>query len=71
MGSVYQDAGEIEKAIDCYRKAVSFKSNFAEAYQNMAVALHDQMNCISKGGFSKVLGVKVQPNSTQEFGEFA
>ena len=64
MGSVYHDAGEIEKAIDCYSKAVSFEGNYAEAYQNMAVALHDQMKFASaKDAFQKSLELNCNPTA--------
>ena len=37
-----QEKGKLDKAIAYYEKALSFKSDFAEACNNMGIALKDQ-----------------------------
>ena len=42
MGVVLKDKGELDAAIDSYKKAIKIKPDFAEAYSNMGVSLTDQ-----------------------------
>ena len=38
MGNALKDQGKLEEAIEAYNKAISIKSDFAEAYNNMGIA---------------------------------
>ena len=35
LGSVNQELGEIEQAIDCYKKAIQISPNHSDAYNNL------------------------------------
>ena len=37
-----KDQGKLEEAIDAYKKAISLKPDYAQAYNNMGIALRDQ-----------------------------
>jgi len=42
MGVTLQEQGKLDEALEAYKKAVSFKPDYAEAYYNMGNALQDQ-----------------------------
>ena len=42
MGLVFIEQGRFEDALKALNKAVSFKPNYAEAYNNMGNAFEDQ-----------------------------
>ena len=42
MGNVLKDQGKLEEAIEAYKKALSLKPDYADAYNNMGNALKDQ-----------------------------
>ena len=42
MGSVLQEQGKLDEAIEAYKKAISLKPDFAEAFYNVGGALHVQ-----------------------------
>ena len=42
IGEAWQKLGKLEEAIDAYNKAISFKPDFAEAYNNIGIVLVDQ-----------------------------
>ena len=42
MGNALKDQGKLEEAIEAYKKALSLKPDYAEAYSNMGNALKDQ-----------------------------
>ena len=37
-----QENGKIKEAIECYKKAISIKPDYAEAHNNIGNAFHDQ-----------------------------
>ena len=39
MGNVLKDQGKLEEAIGTYKKALLLSSDFAEAYNNIGIAL--------------------------------
>ena len=39
---LFQDQGKLEEAIEAYKKALSIKPDYAEAYNNMGNAFQDQ-----------------------------
>jgi len=39
-GFSYANSGEFDKAISFYEKAISIKSNYAEAYYNLGYSFH-------------------------------
>ena len=41
MGSAFKDLGKLDQSIELYKKAITFKPNYAEAYCNMGNALKD------------------------------
>ena len=42
MGNAIEEQGRLEEAIEAYKKALSIKPNFADAYNNMGFILHCQ-----------------------------
>ena len=42
MGIAFKKQGKLEEAIEAYSKAISLKSDYAEAYNNLGNALKDQ-----------------------------
>jgi protein O-GlcNAc transferase len=42
LGAVLSDEGKLEEAITAYRRAISIKPDFAEAYSNLGNALNEQ-----------------------------
>ena len=42
MGFILQNQGKLKEAIKAYRKAILLKPDYAEALNNMGVALHGQ-----------------------------
>ena len=40
--AILKDQGKPEEAIEAYKKALSLKPDFADAYNNMGVVLKDQ-----------------------------
>ncbi len=42
MGAANQSLGNLEEAIEAYKKAISLKPDYAEAYNNMGVTLNEQ-----------------------------
>jgi tetratricopeptide (TPR) repeat protein len=39
MGNALKDQGKLEEAIEAYNKALSIKPDYAEAYNNIGIAL--------------------------------
>ena len=42
LGASSSQIGKFDEAIDAYKKAISIKPDYAEAYSNMGVVLRDQ-----------------------------
>ena len=42
MGNALQEQGKLDEAIQAYKKALSAKPDYAEAYYNMGIVLDDQ-----------------------------
>ena len=42
MGNALQEQGKLEEAIEAYSKALSIKPDYANAYNNMGIALEYQ-----------------------------
>lgn len=42
MGNALQEKGKLDEALQAYKKALEFKSDYAEAYNNMANTLQEQ-----------------------------
>ena len=42
MSLTLEDQGKLEEAIEAYKKAIAIKSDYADAYFNMANALREQ-----------------------------
>ena len=42
MGNAFKDQGKLDEAIEAYTKALSIKSDYANAYYNMGNAFKDQ-----------------------------
>ena len=42
LGEALQELGELEEAIEAYKKALAIKPDYASAYNNMGLALNDQ-----------------------------
>ena len=40
LGVVFNELGEVQKAITCYQKAINIKPDYADAYYNLGNALH-------------------------------
>ena len=49
MASILKEQGKLDKALETYKKALSIKPDYAEAYINMGNAL------INKGKLDKVI----------------
>ena len=47
MGNAIKTAGEIEKAIDAYNRAIQIKPDFAEAHNNLGNALKEQPEAVA------------------------
>jgi protein O-GlcNAc transferase len=41
-GNAFQAQGKLDEAIDCYRRALAHKGDFADAHTNLGTALHRQ-----------------------------
>ena len=42
MGITFYDQGDLKEAIEAYKKAISLKSDYADAYINMGLTFNDQ-----------------------------
>ena len=42
MGNTFKDKGRLEEALEAYKKAISLKPDYAEAYSNLGTTLQDQ-----------------------------
>ena len=58
-GSSYANSGEFDKAISFYEKAISIKSNYAEAYYNLGYSFH-KLGQLDKAvrSYKKVVEIK-------------
>ena len=58
MGIAYKAQGKLDKAIDSFKKAISLKPNYAEAYNNLGLALNEKNNSTEDIG-SLLTGLKL------------
>ena len=66
LGAANQGLGELENALNAYKKAISIKPNFAEAHYNLANVMYDQGNLEEAIlAFKKAIALK--PNYFEAF----
>ena len=59
MGIALKDQGKLEEAIGAYKKAISIKPEYAEAYNNMGIARKEQGRLEeAKENYSKAISLK-------------
>ena len=59
QGVLLKDLGQLDLSIEVYRKALSIKSDYAEAYNNMGVTLQEQKKLVEAiKAFNKAIAIK-------------
>lgn len=64
LGNTYQELGEVEKAVECYKKAVRYVPNYTESYQAMAKC-YEKLGQNSYADYAKAM-VAYSSRSAQE-----
>ena len=66
MGSALMKKGQFSAAISYYEKAVALKMNYADAHNNLAVALFESRQIDSAiGEYRKAIAIKPQSAEVQ------
>ena len=63
MGKVLTEMGELEAAVECYKKAIEIKPDHAEAYGNMGFVLKSKFDLDTALYDHIKQAFKIKPNS--------